>query len=191
MVFARGIILEKKEHKEADWRYIAFTRELGKIEFISRGGRRVLARLSGHMEPLTLTDLEFTMSNTLKVIGASGVDHFYAIKEDPVLFSHAWESIQFINHLLPFHYHDEALFDTLHTYLIKMNVLGKRKESSGFLKEEHLFSHTYTLLKTYADVLGVTPELQFDMNAVQLEQGGVSPIRVLTAYFKNHLKNQF
>jgi DNA repair protein RecO (recombination protein O) len=47
---ATGYVLSTRDHREADRWYSAFTREQGKIEFLARGGRKPLAKLTPHLE---------------------------------------------------------------------------------------------------------------------------------------------
>lgn len=47
---ATGYVLSTRDHREADRWYTAFTREHGKVEFLARGGRKALAKLTPHLE---------------------------------------------------------------------------------------------------------------------------------------------
>jgi len=191
MLFARGIILEKKERGDADWRYIALTEELGKIEFTSRGGRRGLARLSGHIEPLTCADLEFATTHSLKLIGASGVHHHHGIKHTPTLFSHVSDVVHFFGRLLPLEYHDQDLFTLLSSYLKDTDTLGQIKDITETTLHEQALFHSFKFLNSCAHVLGVSPQLQLAHNEVQLEHIGTPELLRLNAYVRNHLTSQF
>lgn len=191
MLFARGIILEKKEKGDADWRYVALTKELGKIEFTSRGGRKGLARLSGHIEPLTCADLEFATTYSLKLIGASGIRHHHGIKHTPTLFSYVYDVVHFFGRLLPLEYHDQDLFALLSSYLENMDVLGQRKDVNGTALREQTLFHSLKFLNSCAYTLGVSPQLQLKHNEVQLEHMGATELLRLNTYIRNHLISQF
>ncbi|MBI5421342.1 MAG: recombination protein O N-terminal domain-containing protein [Parcubacteria group bacterium] len=190
MFFAQGIILEKKERGDADWRYVALTHELGKIEFISRGGRKGMARLSGHIEPLTCANLEFATTHSLKLIGASGVHHYYEIKHTPALFSHVSDVVHFFGRLLPLEYRDHDLFVLLSSYLEEMDVLGRKKDMGEMILQEHTLFHSFKFLNTCADILGVSPQLQLKHNEVQLGDIGALELLKLNTYLRNHLTSQ-
>lgn len=51
-----GIILSRRDFREADRWYTALTPEHGKIEFLGRGARKPLAKLSPHMEMVAEID---------------------------------------------------------------------------------------------------------------------------------------
>ncbi len=191
MLFAEGIILEKREMGEADWKYVALTREMGKIEFVSRGGRKVLARLSGHIEPLTFSSLEFTMTNTLKIIGGAGIHHFGKVKNDPVLFRCATDSARFLSSLLPFQYHDEGLFRAFYEYLIKMEGMEDAPVFVESGRRYNAYMYSCDFLDTCADLLGVSPGLQQDRDALQLNRMDIASLLRRSAYLKNHLKSHF
>ncbi|MBI5153122.1 MAG: recombination protein O N-terminal domain-containing protein [Parcubacteria group bacterium] len=191
MLFVQGIILEKKERGDADWRYVALTRELGKIEFTSRGGRKGLARLSGHIEPLTCADLELATTHALKLIGASGVRHHHEIKHTPPLFSHVSDVVHFFGRLLPLEYHDQDLFTLLSSYLEDMDTLGQRKDTNEITLREQTLFHSFKFLNSCAHALGVSPQLQLTHNEVQLEHMGTPELLHLNTYLRNHLISQF
>jgi len=191
MLFAQGIILEKKEKGDADWRYVALTEELGKIEFTSRGGRKGLARLSGHIEPLTYADLEFATTHSLKLIGASGIHHYRGIKHTPALFSHVSDVLHFLKRLLPLEYRDKNLFIILSSYLEDMDTLGQRTNMNAVMLREQMLFHSFTFLNSCAHVFGVSPQLQLTHNEVQLKRMGAAELLRLNTYVRNHLVSQF
>lgn len=53
-----AIILTSAPFREADRRYCALTRDFGKVEFVGRGARKARAKLSAHLEPYAIIDLE-------------------------------------------------------------------------------------------------------------------------------------
>ncbi len=52
-----GIVLSRRDFKEADRSYCVLTAEYGKIEFLARGGHKPLAKLTPHLEMAAEVDL--------------------------------------------------------------------------------------------------------------------------------------
>ncbi|MBI2098873.1 DNA repair protein RecO [Candidatus Uhrbacteria bacterium] len=52
-----GIVLRRRDVREADRLYTIYTREHGKIEAIARGGRKMASKLSPHLETFATVDL--------------------------------------------------------------------------------------------------------------------------------------
>jgi len=66
-----GIILKRRNIGEADRLLFIFTEELGKISVLAKGARKIKAKLSGHLEPFSLTNLRLIKGRSLyTVIGA-------------------------------------------------------------------------------------------------------------------------
>lgn len=57
MTRANGIVLSQREHRETDRWYSVYTRELGKLEFLARGGHKPLAKLTPHLETAAVVEL--------------------------------------------------------------------------------------------------------------------------------------
>lgn len=52
-----GIVLSRRDHKEADRWYSVYTQAHGKVEFLARGGHKPLAKLTPHLEMVAVVDL--------------------------------------------------------------------------------------------------------------------------------------
>lgn len=75
-----AIILTVHPWKEADKRYVALSREHGKLEFIGRGARKGKAKLSAHLEPFARVQLELVVGRRqTTVIGVERVEAFVGI----------------------------------------------------------------------------------------------------------------
>lgn len=67
-----GLILSRRDHKEVDRWYSAFTRERGKIEFLARGAHKPLAKLSPHLE--SFCEADFLLVNGRHYHTIAGVE---------------------------------------------------------------------------------------------------------------------
>ena len=61
MYHTRAIILKKEEWNEADWLVTALTEQFGKIRLLAQGARKHGAKLQGHLEPGSLSDISFVV----------------------------------------------------------------------------------------------------------------------------------
>ncbi len=52
-----GIVLSRRDHREVDRWYSVYTPDRGKVEFLARGGHKVLAKLTPHLESVAVVDL--------------------------------------------------------------------------------------------------------------------------------------
>lgn len=53
---ATGVVLSRRDHREADRWYSVLTREHGKVDFLARGGHKMLAKLTPHLEMPAIVD---------------------------------------------------------------------------------------------------------------------------------------
>lgn len=73
---ATGIVLSRRDHREADRWYSVLTREYGKIELLARGGHKALAKLTPHLEMPAVVD--FHVVNGRQFDTVAGTDRLRA-----------------------------------------------------------------------------------------------------------------
>jgi DNA repair protein RecO (recombination protein O) len=79
----RGIILTRKDFKEKDLLISVYTEKYGKITLQSRGAKRVTSKLSGHLEPGSLSTLNWVSGKNIpQLTGAQLEDFFQVAKQD-------------------------------------------------------------------------------------------------------------
>ena len=79
----RAIILERVDFRENDSRIVCYSAEQGKMELVARGAKKVKSKLSGHLEPLTLSRLMIVQGKDLNYVGTATGEIFYPnIKEN-------------------------------------------------------------------------------------------------------------
>ncbi len=76
LTHATGIVLSRKDHREADRWYSVFTREHGKVELLARGGHKMLAKLTPHLEMPAIVD--FHVVNGRQYDTIAGTDRLRA-----------------------------------------------------------------------------------------------------------------
>lgn len=68
---ATGIALSRRDHREADRWYSILTREHGKIELLARGGHKVLAKLTPHLEMPAVVDFHVVRGRQFDTIAGT------------------------------------------------------------------------------------------------------------------------
>jgi DNA repair protein RecO (recombination protein O) len=82
---ATGIVLSRRDHREADRWYSVFTRERGKLEFLARGGHKPLAKLTPHLEMVSVVDLMLVNGHAFyTVAGVERLESFPRVYNDLV-----------------------------------------------------------------------------------------------------------
>ncbi|OGL67177.1 DNA repair protein RecO [Candidatus Uhrbacteria bacterium RIFCSPHIGHO2_01_FULL_63_20] len=130
-----GIILSRRDHREADRWYSAFTDGHGKVEFLARGGHKPLAKLTPHLEMPAEIDLllvdgrqYFTVASTDRVRAFPNV---YADAGKLTLVSGA---LHLVDIGTKPHETDPVLYDELTRFLAAVDEApALSAERSGFL----------------------------------------------------------
>ena len=79
MYHTLAIILKKEEWNEADWLVTALTKDFGKIRLLAQGARKHGAKLQGHLEPGTISEISFVVGrNGYRLTTAWLGEHFPA-----------------------------------------------------------------------------------------------------------------
>jgi DNA repair protein RecO (recombination protein O) len=93
----RAIILERIDFREADSRIICYSEDRGKLELVARGAKKVKSKLSGHIEPLTLSRLMVVQGKDKNYVGTATGENFYPnIKENLEKLSLAGEALSLV-----------------------------------------------------------------------------------------------
>lgn len=148
----KAIIIKQYEVGEADKIIIAFSRDLGLITLSARGVRKILAKLKGHLELLSYTQLEIHRGRSLDtIIGAEAINPFKKIRQNLRSTSRLYLVLEFLNKILPEGESHPKIFDRLF-YLLKS--LDK-KES----RERRIVVITYFCLQVLRE-LGYYPHFR-------------------------------
>jgi DNA repair protein RecO (recombination protein O) len=73
-----GIVLSRRDYREADRWYCVFTPDKGKVEFLARGGSKLLAKLTPHLEMIAEVDLLLIFGRHYQTV--AGVDRLRSFK---------------------------------------------------------------------------------------------------------------
>jgi len=148
-----GIVLSRKDHREADRWYSVFTREHGKIELLARGGHKILAKLTPHLEMPAIIDLHVVNGRQFDTIaGTDRLRAFPSTYADISKLVLAQNALHLTDIGTKPHEQDLVLYDLLMQWLEMVeNAPAITNERAGFL----LGSYALKLLS----VIGYRPEL--------------------------------
>lgn len=123
----KAIIIKQYEVGEADRIIVVFSREFGKLVLKARGVRKILAKLKGHLELLSYTQLEIHQGRSLDtIIGAEAINPFKKIRQNLRSTSRLYLVLEFLNKILPEGESHSKIFDRL-LYLLKSLDKNKKR----------------------------------------------------------------
>jgi len=114
-----AIIIKKTRLGEADSILTLYTPHLGKIQGVAKGVRRTRAKLAGHLELLTHSQVSLARGRNLDTItGSQTINSFLPLKSDLWLTSYGLYLIELVNQFTVDHVENRPLFqlllDTMH-----------------------------------------------------------------------------
>lgn len=180
-----AIILKKKKIGETDRLYTFYTLESGKIQSIGRGIRKPKAKLAGHLETLSQSDIIVARRHGLGNIASALTEHYFlSLKLHEEILKYVFESISFFERLVDFEEKDEQLFVLLQAYLVTMNDLsakGKvekaRVVNQGFLFQ--MLTHMGYHLEMQSCVLSGNPLSSSTSYVFSPDAGGIIESRFI------------
>lgn len=149
----KGIILKKQDYRENDRLFVIYTDEIGKIEAVAKGARKIKSKMAGHLDLFSVVNLMVAPGKVYyQIAGADREKNFLNIEGDlakTVLASFCLEAVNIFTKLChPDFKIYELLYETLEIF-----DNGKNK---NFLKL-YILSKFFVL--RFMSLLGWTPEL--------------------------------
>ena len=78
-----AIVLKRRVFKEDNLLITVYSKEKGKLTLLARGAKKVLSKLAGHLEPVSLSYLNAVDGRAIdQLIGAEMIQCFSTIKND-------------------------------------------------------------------------------------------------------------
>jgi DNA repair protein RecO (recombination protein O) len=134
-----GIILKRRNTGETDKIFTVFTKQIGKIQAIAKGVRKISSRRSGHLE--VFNRLRLTLSNTKgmeNIIEAELVEGFNEIGKDLAKTGYAYYLVEIVNELVPEREKHENIFELLN---IALNNISSSKDQ----RKRNSISYSFAL----------------------------------------------
>lgn len=113
-----AIILTSRDTNEFDRIYIMYTAEAGLVRAVARGVRKPAARLAGHLEPLTLSEIYIARARGMgQITGALSISDYRYIKKNFETLQKALVTLQFFAKYFREEEKDERIFKLLRGFL--------------------------------------------------------------------------
>jgi len=146
-----AVILSSRDFGEFDRMYFLYTRESGVLKAIGKGVRKQTAKLAGHLEPVTLSEVYVARSKGIgQITGAITLENFENLKNDFEKIREILKIFQFFIKNFAEEEKDEKTFDLLYEFLRYFGNLANKKYQITILVE----SFWWKLF----DLLGNRPE---------------------------------
>ncbi len=150
----KGIILKKRDLKGADRFLTVYTDRFGKIQTLAKGAKRTTAKLAGHLEDFTLTDLVFIKGKNFNTITSSiSLNRFSYLRNNLERIACAYYIAELIDKLISEVQTDERIFKLI------LKLFDKLNHPKGKL---NLIIRYFEL--NLADLLGYRPEFERCLN---------------------------
>jgi DNA repair protein RecO (recombination protein O) len=131
-----AIILSSHDVGEFDRLYILYTREIGVVKAIGRGVRKPAAKLAGHLEPGTLSEVYIARSRGMgQIASAITIENFDNIKKDFEKLASILKIFKFFLRHFSEEEKDERVFDLLKDFLGDWENSGDRGDQGNILLE--------------------------------------------------------
>ena len=121
-----SLILKRQDFRDDDLLVTIYSRESGKLTLIARGAKKILSKLAGHLEPVSLSLLNAASGKSIdQLTGASMVKSYARIKADLMKTAAAVWFLNLIDELTLENHEDERIFHLAEKYL---DFLEKKEE---------------------------------------------------------------
>ncbi len=123
-----AIIIHKRDLAEFDRMYALYTFEAGKIKVIGKGTRRLDAKLAGHLEPVTYSEVFVAKGKGLgRISGAIAAENFLHIKSNLECIQKIFHVFHVLEKSLGEEQKDERMFLLLLQFLKSMDKASEKK----------------------------------------------------------------
>lgn len=115
---AKGIIIQKRDLLREAEDIILYSLEFGKISLVSRGGKKMAAKLTPHLQLFNVVEVEFVQGKYFKIVTSVYIaDYLKEIKGDLVKLKIASEVLKFLDTMLIESQSDRELWNFVSLFL--------------------------------------------------------------------------
>ena len=147
-----AIVLAKKTAGESDARAALYTEELGKIDVIAKGAKKIIAKLSHHLEPMNLIQCSIVSANNKHLTSALTTNSFSHIRKNEAALFVALKNLEILNQAMVSSEPDKVLWKKLNGFLENLDKLAQANDINS-IKALGIY-----FLFCLADILGVMSE---------------------------------
>ncbi|MDP3778803.1 MAG: DNA repair protein RecO [bacterium] len=125
----QGIVLKKIPAGEADAIAVLYTRDFGKIRAFVQGVKKESAKLKGHIEPFSLSSVQFVIGNTgERLTYAQMLQSWPVIREDFDRLSAASRMVELVDQHCITNESDNNIWELLLVNFVLLNKGGQVRE---------------------------------------------------------------
>ncbi len=118
-----AVVLRHKDWGEADRLLWLFSRELGKVQAIAKGARKLRSRKAGHLEPFARASLLLARGRDLYIVTqAETVNAYSQLKDDLTLLGHAAYVVELLDRFTYEEGENRALYRLLVDTLTRLTM---------------------------------------------------------------------
>lgn len=149
----KGIILKKQDYRESDRLFVIYTDELGKIEAVAKGLRKIKSKMAGHLDLFSVVNLMVAPGKIYyQIAGADALKNFPNLKADLGKIILGGYALEVVDDFTKPEHQDLKVYKLLEELL----EIFDNQKNKNFLKLYGLSK--FFILKLLA-LLGWTPEL--------------------------------
>lgn len=131
----QGIIIGKKDYRDADRLFVLYTFEHGKIQAVAQGTRKIGSKLSGSIELLNYCSFTLAKGKSIDRIATVDVhETFENVKDNLFSLCAALYGIDIFNQLVKWDSRDEALFLLLLDFLEGIQKSSRQSSHSTLVR---------------------------------------------------------
>lgn len=139
-------VLKSKNQGDSDRVYTVFSKKYGKIEFVAKGARKTLAKLSGYLERPAKASVSLAEGQGLKLVSALSQSQYLQLKGNLTSLSLSLKGLDLASKLILAPEPDLGLWKLIGGFLEAEEVLAKRNAP---LWQKHL-AYYYFIIKLTA-----------------------------------------
>lgn len=113
----KALILNRKPFSEDGSRVTVYSENLGKLELVARGTKKIKSKLAGHLEPISLVEIMVVRGKQYNYIGTVvSKDCYVKIKNNFAKIKAAGQAIKVFNLIIKLGQSDQDIFHLLKNY---------------------------------------------------------------------------
>lgn len=119
----QSLVLSRRDFRESDQIVSLYTRELGKVEVLARGIKKITSKNSAHLEPFSYVEVEIISGKELGHLGSTQpINYFVNIRKNLEKSLAAGYVVDLLNKVLHVAEKDESLFIVTLDFLEQLNL---------------------------------------------------------------------
>jgi DNA repair protein RecO len=148
----KGIVLDKKDVREADQRFVLYTKKFGKIFLLARSSRKIKSKLRGGLKLFNLSQVEFIQGRNQKTLTDSFIEEdFENISKSLVKLKTAYKISELLKRLTSEEEKDLKVWSLSKKTFERLNEIKSLKED---------LKNYYYFFWNFAKIIGFEPHFK-------------------------------